>query len=164
MKRLILGLLLLILGVICIILCRPPYKGLDEIMEMDIPEGYVPEGHEVYSDSNQLISRHYKKRDNSIYQILLSYKSKALMGSDETMDEWKQTVSIADQISVGDTEMYIYPMGLQERADVEKSIIEAVFEYKGYMIMVGMENYSGAPLSMEQRKAFYKLLESIKLN
>ena len=124
------------------------YKGLDQIILYEVPKGYKPEKNILYNDDGGIISIHYGNKKDSIFFFILSYKGKAVMGSDETFEEWyKEKDNIAEKYPIknADTDAYIYPIGINttDKENVDKSVIEAVFSYKDYLIMVGLFNHEG---------------------
>ena len=162
----------MLLCLICITSCSKKDEvvdlngiGINELIEMDIPSGYKHEKNDVFNDGGELISIHYGDGKSSIYIIILSYDGKAVMGSDETFDEWYNNKdNIVDKVSIG-TDVYIYPISKNKIAkNADKSVIEGVFEYKKYLIMIGLENNEGVgDLTKEQINLFYNLLDTIKL-
>ena len=144
-------------------------KGIEEIMQVDIPDGYEQEPNVVRNeDGGELISIHYGKGEATIYIMIMSYKGKAVMGSDETMEEWyedkEDIIAETAAIENADSDAFIYPIGMDtdESTTGEQSVIEAVFAYHDYLIMVGMENYDGAAITKEQKELFRGVLESIR--
>ena len=174
MKRIIL--IIISLCLLCLTSCSKKEEnvnlngvGLKELIEVDIPSGYKPEKNVIYNDhGGEIISKHYGKDKTSIYFMILSYKGKAVMGSDETIDEWyKNSENIVDEVSIeqADSNIFIYPIGINKRSkNADGSVIEGVFGYKDYVIMVGMFSHDGTPpLTDEQIKIFYNMLKTIKL-
>lgn len=142
--------------------------GLKELIKVDIPNNYTEEKNPVYNETGELISKHYGDDTSSIYFMILSYNGKAVMGSDETIDEWYKTKdNIVDEVFIdnSDSKMYIYPISLNKKSkNSDGSVIEGVFEYKKYVIMVGMDSREGKPpLTKKQIKTFYNMLKTIKL-
>lgn len=142
------------------------YKGLDQIILYEVPKGYKVEKNILYNDDGGIISIHYGNKKDSIFFFILSYKGKAVMGSDETFEDWyKEKDNIAEKYPIknADTDAYIYPIGIntEDKKNVDKSVIEAVFSYKDYLIMVGMFNHEGEPITKDQKTVFSNLLKSI---
>ncbi len=149
--------------------CDLSGKGIEEIMQVDIPDGYEQEPNVVRNeDGGELISIHYGKGEATIFIMIMSYKGKAVMGSDETFEEWyedtKDIIAEEKAIENADSDAFIYPIGIDtdESTTGEQSVIEAVFAYHDYVIMVGMENYDGAAITEEQKADFRDVLESIR--
>ena len=145
------------------------YEGIDKLITYQIPENYIHEKNDVYNDSNELISIHYGDNKASIYFMILSYKGKAVMGSDETFAEWlKSTENIAETFELKNlkTKAYLLPIGIKTNDENarEKSIIEAIFSYKDYLIMAGMFNHEGENITESQKIIFKGLLTSIDIN
>lgn len=144
-------------------------KGIEEILSYEVPDGYKHEKNDVYSDNDKLISIHYGNGYSSVYFMILSYKGKAVMGSDETLGEWiKDRDNIAEtyKIKNSNINIYLYPIGINKNGKIEgeKSLIEGVFEYKNYLIMVGIFNHEGEDITKKQKELFNDFLDSIKLN
>ena len=145
------------------------YEGIDKLITYQIPVNFIHEKNDVFNDSNELISIHYGDNKASIYFMILSYKGKAVMGSDETFEEWlKSTENIAETFELKNlkTKAYLLPIGIKTNYENahEKSIIEAVFSYKDYLIMAGMFNHEGETITEPQKLIFKDLLTSININ
>ncbi len=138
-------------------------NGLTDIMVVEIPEGYEPEGNDVLDDDGEVISRSYRNDTSSVFFMILSYRGKAVMGSDGTIEDWfKEQDDIADTVSLEDADSEVYICPDPETSD--RRIIEGVFGYRDYVIMAGMESHDGEPpLTDEQIDEFYRMLESIEL-
>lgn len=140
------------------------YIGLDKLMNYTIPKDYTVEKNVIYNDNNELISIHYGKNNTSIYLILLCYNDKAVMGSDGGLSEWfREGIEIDKTYEIDKTNTpgvcaYIYYPNDIGTTDM----IESVFSYKDYLVMVGMTNYNGDYLTKEEISTFYNLLDSIR--
>ena len=157
----------IIISLICMCSCQQEYKGIDKIMSISLPNGYEPKKNEVRNDKGELISKWYGNDDYSVCIIILSYDGKAVMGSDETLEEWCGShENIADRIEIqnADSDMFVYPFGMGDDI-TNRDVIEGVFGYHDYVIMVGMSSHDGGPwLTKKQVKEFYEMAESIELN
>ncbi len=147
---------------------KSKYKGIDKIMSYEVPKGYKKEKNPVFNDDGELISVFYGDKKTSVYFIILSYDGKAVMGSDETFKEWYETTdNIVEKFYIknADSYAYIFPIGITKdpTKEVDKSVIEAVFSYDGYLIMVGMFNHEGELITQSQKKTFSNVLKSINL-
>ena len=165
-----------IVAAICLLLCLVyilvcvhndnKIKGIDKLMDYTIPKEYKVEKNIMYDDNGELISIHYGKKDTSIYFIMLSHKGKAIMGSDETIDEWYDTQeNILKEYNLkgATSKMYIYyPIAFSLGESDKKDMIEGVFDYQGYMIMVGMTNNQSDNLTAKEIATYYDILKSIQ--
>lgn len=165
-----------IVAAICLLLClvcilvyvhnNNKIKGIDKLMDYTIPKDYKVEKNIIYDDNGELTSIHYGKKDTSIYFIMLSHKGKAIMGSDETIDEWHDTqenVLKEYNLRGATSKMYIYyPIAYSFGESDKMDMIEGVFDYQGYMIMVGMTNYQGDNLTTKEIATYYDILKSIQ--
>ena len=159
----------LLLCLVCILVCvhnDNKIKGIDKLMNYTIPKDYKVEKNIIYDDNGELTSIHYGKKDTSIYFIMLSHKGKAIMGSDETIDEWYDTQeNILKEYNLrgATSKMYIYyPIAFSLGESDKKDMIEGVFDYNGYVIMIGITNYQGNNLTEEEINTYYSILKSIK--
>lgn len=165
-----------IITAICLLLCLVcilvyvhndnKIKGIDKLMDYTIPKDYKVEKNIIYDDNGELTSIHYGKKDTSIYFILLSHNGKAIMGSDETIEDWYETqenISEERDIDGADSKIYIYyPVGFTLGESDKMDMIEGVFGYKDYVIMIGMTNYQGDNLTAKEIATYYNVLKSIQ--
>lgn len=159
----------LLLCLVCILVCvhnDNKIKGIDKLMDYTIPKEYKVEKNIMYDDNGELTSIHYGKKDTSIYFIMLSHKGKAIMGSDETIDEWHDTQeNILKEYNLrgATSKMYIYyPIAYSFGESDKKDMIEGVFDYQGYMIMIGMTNNQSDNLTAKEIATYYNVLKSIQ--
>ena len=190
MKKILILLLALAIGATCLTACSSeksdeddPEKGdievieedftlgsagLDDMLDITFPAGYQSQGNDILSDQdNVLLATWYGDGNASVCAMILSHDGEAVMGSENTFEEWKKNHDdIADHVKVGDTgsEAIVYPIGLNTTAaeDINDSMIEAVFEYQGYVIKIGMSSENGESLTQEQKQSFYDMLKNVK--
>ena len=158
--------IILLCSIVFLVGCTPKYVGIDKLMDYTIPEDYTIEKNVIYNDNDELISIHYGKNDTSIYFIIMSYNGKAVMGSNEGIEEWLLTTEVTTEeydLKGADSKMYIYyPIAFSLKESNKKDMIEGMFSYHGYMIMIGMTNNQGDNLTDEEIATYYDILESIK--
>ena len=158
--------IILLCSIVFLVGCSSDFKGIDKLMDYTIPEDYTIEKNVVYDNKNELISIHYGKDDTSIYFIIMSYKGKAVMGSDETIEDWLLTTEVTTEeynLKDTDSKMYIYyPIAFSLGESDKKDMIEGMLDYQDYMIMIGMTNNHGDNLTDEEISTYYNILESIK--
>ena len=166
MKKFILISIIILIIIIGIIICfKSNTQRIDDLISINIPIGYMHEENDIMY-KNKLASTHYNNGTTTFCCMLLSHKGDAIMGSDETLKEILDYTDIKDKIKIDDLDVYIYPIGINssDKEIEEKSDINCIFEYKEYLILIGMTNIEGQKvLEKDDIQTFYKIINSIKL-
>ena len=140
-------------------------NGLDELITLEVPEGYEAGSTSANGFGGEVISRHWNKDGSELDLTMLSCQEKAVLGTDGPITEYADGDEIVDTVTLdGGVPAYVtYSDGEGEDGVTVKNVdISAVFQYGDYIISLGMmDAETNRTLTREEIDDFYQALRSI---
>lgn len=145
-----------------------PYEvggiGLDELVSLDIPDGYEEKFVSQNGPKGEIIQQTWYNEDSDISLSMLTYKEKGIMGTDGTLENYIGNSDYEDvvQLDGGKSEAYVSIVdgGAEDGSNIKDNVIEAVFAYGDYILSLDLSNTKEESITKEQKDTFYKVLKS----